>query len=358
MKQLKSKQIEIFCGTGGVGKTTLATSRALNLASKNKKILLVTVDPARRLKQILDIDDSKDLGIIKKIRTSKFTGRKSKNEHFFDALLLSPAITMTRVGELNKTTTDLANPILKVLTRPYGGLNEIMSIVEVQHQLSTGKYDTIILDTPPGKHFIDFLQASEKIKHFFDKSFVEIFKYLGKSIEHKAQEAISSKGIFSSLISSGVKKLLSYLEKVTGSKFVDQFITAVIAIYKSKESFMDALIFQEQLKDESVSNWFLVTSIEQQKLDEAGELQCLAVQFMHHDNFLAINKCLGSYLEKWELEDSDSDLLKSLKENMLHKEKKLSTFSMKNFSKILEFPEILEETPEKHVHELSKHWVQ
>ena len=52
---IPQKQVELFCGTGGVGKTTIATARALNLAKQNKKVLLITIDPAKRLKQILNL---------------------------------------------------------------------------------------------------------------------------------------------------------------------------------------------------------------------------------------------------------------------------------------------------------------
>ena len=52
---LSTKSFEIFCGTGGVGKTTLATARALNLAKSGKRVLLITIDPAKRLKDLLNL---------------------------------------------------------------------------------------------------------------------------------------------------------------------------------------------------------------------------------------------------------------------------------------------------------------
>ena len=65
------KPIEIFCGTGGVGKTTLASSRALYWALKGKKVLLITIDPARRLKEVLNLNDQKS-GEIEKVNSSLF----------------------------------------------------------------------------------------------------------------------------------------------------------------------------------------------------------------------------------------------------------------------------------------------
>ena len=55
---LTTKSFEIFCGTGGVGKTTLATARALNLAQSGLRVLLVTIDPAKRLKDLLKLEAS------------------------------------------------------------------------------------------------------------------------------------------------------------------------------------------------------------------------------------------------------------------------------------------------------------
>lgn len=209
---------------------------------------------------------------------------------------MSPGATLKRIATKKGLEKEFESTIIKTLSRPYGGMNEIMSIIEVQYQLERDVYDTIILDTPPGKHFIDFLESSEKINNFFDKSFLEIFEYLGRSIH---SSGVKSKNIFTMMISTGVKKLLSYLEDVTGADFVMEFIDAVLALYKSRDSFLNALDFQKQLKNENFSNWFLVTSVEQQKIDEAQGLKNQAENFIHNDFFLVINKCLTPYLNAW-----------------------------------------------------------
>jgi len=353
---IPEKPIEIFCGTGGVGKTTLSTSRALFLASQGKSVLLITIDPAKRLKQILGITDEQ-AGNVSTIPVNKFPGFEQSTASF-DALLMSPRRTLYRMGkttlqdkESQSLPQDLENPILEILTRPNGGMNEIMAMIEVEHYIASKKYQTIILDTPPGKHFIDFLEAAHKIQKFFDKSFIDIFKYLGKSLNKIEKSA--PRRLLTMVVSSGVKKLLSYLGKVTGDRFVNTFVDAIVILYNNKDHFLEALKFQEQLKVQSFSNWFLVAAVDQQKILDASKLQNRAVTFMHEDNFLAINKCLGKELSGWQPQESCQI---ELKNSMLKKEESLKYFAARNFKSIIEFPDIAQSSPEVHVALLAKNW--
>lgn len=339
---IETKSFEIFCGTGGVGKTTLAASRALAQASSGLRVLLITIDPARRLKDLLGLSENS----IGDVTAVEVNGIK------LDALLMSPEKTIGRMAATYKTPDLASNRIVKILSKPYGGMNEILSLVEVQMQFDSGKYDVIVLDTPPGAHFLDFLEGIGKIRSFFDQSFVEIFSYLGSKTA-SAGKKILGFGLINKVISGGLRKLLGYLQKVTDAKFIDDFILAVQVIYQSKEGFMKGLGLQDRLKSKSACNWFLVTSVEQGKAQEAIEMKKHAANFIHQDHFLVLNKCLEHEMEGWHPTD---EKLKLIRASLDDREKELKKALKENFPVVLEFPEVMSLEPIEHVNNLTQKW--
>lgn len=339
---LNKKSFEIFCGTGGVGKTTLATARALSLTEKKLRVLLITIDPAKRLKDLLGLDEQ-SIGEVVQVEM---------NQMKLHALLMSPEKTIQRMAT-NYKLPDLAdNRIIKILSKPYGGMNEILSMVEVQMQFDSGQFDVIVLDTPPGSHFLDFLESLNKISSFFDQNFMEIFSYFGQKTANAGKKVLGIR-ILNKVISSGVKKLLNYLQSVTGAKFIEDFIEAVQIIYQSRDAFIKGLVLKERLKSKDQCNWFLVTSVEQGKAQQAIEMRSHATHFIHQDHFLILNKCLNTQLQEWH---PSSDYLQEIKLSLEDKETKLKNQLKQSFKEVLEFPEIISLSPADHLTQLTQQW--
>ncbi|MEI8345948.1 MAG: ArsA-related P-loop ATPase, partial [Pseudomonadota bacterium] len=241
-KEIKDKPIEIFGGTGGVGKTTLAVSRALHLAFKKKKVLLITIDPAQRLKDLLNLKEEK-AGEVSLIDPDIWGSKNLKllGDHYqvdplnssehgqLHAMLMSPMATLKKIGLLENNSDFSTSNIVQILSRPHGGMNEILSLVELQHHWAEGKYDCIILDTPPGRHLVDFLNSSRRIENFLQSRFIEVFQYLEKKF--KEMKGLSqTRNFLTQILSTGIDKLFGYLEQVTGPIFIQESIHTICAI--------------------------------------------------------------------------------------------------------------------------------
>lgn len=344
----KEKIFEIFSGTGGVGKTTLATSRAIELAQAGKRVLLITIDPAKRLKELLSLSED-SAGEVCHVPDP--FNENSDLPLFVE--LMSATATFKRIAIASNCEEVLENRILQVLTKPYGGLNEILAIVELNLQLESKKYDVIVLDTPPGGHFLDFLESIDRIKVFFDQSFIDIFNYLGKKVE-KSTSLNLGKRVINNVMGAGVKKLLKYLSKVTGEKFVDDFIDAVLAIYKTKATFLEAIKLQEKLKNADYSNWYLVTSVEQNKLREALDIKEHAQGLISNESTVLLNKCIEENLNQWTPPEYSTE--QKLRKSLLRREKEIKVDLRKHFNNIIEFPEVFNISPLEHVRGLTQTW--
>lgn len=346
---LPLKSFDLFFGTGGVGKTTLATARAIDLARQGHKVLLMTIDPAKRLKDILGLDDAA-AGSVKTIHSLPEVGDLPTP---LDALLMSPTHTIQRMGEAVGVKELSQNRIVAILAKPNGGMNEILALIELQMRMNEGKYDCVVLDTPPGPHFLDFLEGLDKIRKFFDQRFVEIFTSLGRKAMDNTQKTLV-KNLFDKVVNAGVNKLLSYLQKVTGEHFVEDFLEALEVIYRSRSSFMQGLAMESKLSDPNAANWFLVTSVEQGKFHEALEIQRMANKLRKREMFLVLNKTLGHELNSWQpIPQSDGEKLKNA---FVLKEKNLLEKTRPHFLAILAFPEVFASSPLKHVTALAATW--
>jgi anion-transporting ArsA/GET3 family ATPase len=164
------KRIVVCCGSGGVGKTTTAAALGYLAASRGRKALVMTIDPAKRLAQALGLDTLGDEP--QRIATPTASGELSAmmldTKRTFDALIERYAPN----GAARETI--FANRYYQHLSNSLAGSREFMAMEKVYEMLQTERYDVLIVDTPPAQHALDFLEAPARLFDLFEGSFVNL----------------------------------------------------------------------------------------------------------------------------------------------------------------------------------------
>jgi anion-transporting ArsA/GET3 family ATPase len=166
--------IIVCCGSGGVGKTTTSAALALRAAEQGRKVVVLTIDPARRLAQ--------SMGIEKLDNVPRPVPGVESGAGSLDAMMLDMKRTFDEVVESQaspeKAAQILANPFYVALSSSFAGTQEYMAM-EKLGQLhadarSTGSWDLIVVDTPPSRSALDFLDAPERLSSFLDGRFIRL----------------------------------------------------------------------------------------------------------------------------------------------------------------------------------------
>lgn len=167
-------QVIVCCGSGGVGKTTTSAALALRAAEQGRKVVVLTIDPARRLAQ--------SMGIEKLDNVPRPVPGVQSETGSLDAMMLDMKRTFDEVVESQaspeKAEQILGNRFYQALSSSFAGTQEYMAM-EKLGQLradarSSGRWDLIVVDTPPARSALDFLDAPERLSGFLDGRFVKL----------------------------------------------------------------------------------------------------------------------------------------------------------------------------------------
>jgi anion-transporting ArsA/GET3 family ATPase len=167
--------IIVCCGSGGVGKTTTSAALALRAAERGRKVVVLTIDPARRLAQSMGIEQLDNT-------PRPVTGVDAAAGGRLDAMMLDMKRTFDEVVEgqasPEKAQQILENPFYIALSSSFAGTQEYMAM-EKLGQLHAdaqrdGTYDLIVVDTPPSRSALDFLDAPERLSSFLDGRFIRL----------------------------------------------------------------------------------------------------------------------------------------------------------------------------------------
>jgi anion-transporting ArsA/GET3 family ATPase len=170
LELLEGRRVVVCAGAGGVGKTTTAAAIAMGMAERGLKVAVVTIDPARRLADSLGLEQ---LGNEPRLVEGDFEGElwalMLDSKRTFDALIEQLAPDPGTRDEI------LSNRIYQQLSNAVAGSQEFTAIAKLYELDQEGDYDLLVLDTPPSRNALDFLDAPGRLSGFFQGRAIKMF---------------------------------------------------------------------------------------------------------------------------------------------------------------------------------------
>jgi anion-transporting ArsA/GET3 family ATPase len=211
-------RILVCCGSGGVGKTTTAAALGVRAAESGRRAVVLTIDPARRLAQSLGLSQLDNT-------PAPIPGIDTAAGGSLDAMMLDMKRTFDEVVEAHaepaRAEAILANPFYQALSTSFAGTQEYMAM-EKLGQLSRksqadGTWDMIIVDTPPSRSALDFLDAPKRLGTFLD----------GRLIRILAAPARAGGKAYVRILSAGLGVFSNVLTKIVGAQVLRDLQTFV-----------------------------------------------------------------------------------------------------------------------------------
>jgi anion-transporting ArsA/GET3 family ATPase len=255
---LEGKRICICGGSGGVGKTTTSAAIAAGMAARGLRVAVVTIDPARRLATALGLEE---LGNEpRRIDTAPFTaaGLPIKGELW--AMMLDAKRTfddlIERLAPDAKTRDEvLSNRIYQELSTAVAGSQEFTAVAKLYELDQEGGFDLIVLDTPPSRNALDFLDAPDRLTHFFE----------GRALQVLLRPA----GLGMRLVGRGTGLVFGVLRRLTGVDLIEDLSVFFRALSGLIDGFRTRAERVAALLGDPGTTFVLVTSPEREPIDEA-----------------------------------------------------------------------------------------
>ena len=252
---LARKDVCVCAGSGGVGKTTASAAIALGMAARGKKVAVMTIDPARRLADSLGLTE---LGNEERRVEVDVPGE-------LWAMTLDAKRTWDEIVERNapdRETRDavFGNRIYQELSNAVAGTQEYMAMEKLHELHQEGRYDLLVLDTPPSRNALDFLDAPRRLSAFVDSRTLQFFTAPGRL------------GI--RVIGRGTGIVFSVMKRATGIDLLDDLSEFFRNFGGMAQGFRDRAARVDELLADPRTTFLLVTSPHRASVDEAV--------FFHH----------------------------------------------------------------------------
>ncbi|MER5561046.1 ArsA family ATPase [Streptomyces sp. NPDC002506] len=208
-------RIIVCCGSGGVGKTTTAAALGVRAAERGRKVVVLTIDPARRLAQSMGIDSLDN------------TPRRVKDvegEGELHAMMLDMKRTFDEIVEAHadpeRAKAILTNPFYQSLSAGFAGTQEYMAMEKLGQLRARDEWDLIVVDTPPSRSALDFLDAPKRLGSFLDGKFIKLLMAPAKMGGRAGMK----------FLNVGMSMMTGTLGKLLGGPFLHDVQTFVAAM--------------------------------------------------------------------------------------------------------------------------------
>jgi anion-transporting ArsA/GET3 family ATPase len=254
------RQVVICCGSGGVGKTTTAAVLALEGARRGRKACVVTIDPAKRLADTLGLEELTNHATeIDRTRWIDGAADAAPDGRLF-ALMLDTKSTFDLLVTRNAADEEQARRILdntfyRNVSGALGGTQEYMAMEKLHELHDEGGFDLIVVDTPPTRHALDFLDAPQRLVRLLDN---RIFRLLMMPTRASLKVA-----------SVAVQTFLKTVARVVGSEVIKDIVAFFRAFEGMEEGFRERAKAVEALLADPNTAFVLITSPRRDALEEA-----------------------------------------------------------------------------------------
>jgi anion-transporting ArsA/GET3 family ATPase len=251
VRDLAQRSIVVCCGSGGVGKTTTAAALALEGARQGRRACVVTIDPAKRLADALGLGElTNEPRAIEGPWDGELWALMLDTKSTFDSLVTRYAASPEQAASI------LDNRLYRNISGALSGTQEYMAMEKLYELSNEGRFDLIVVDTPPTRNALDFLDAPRRLTRFLDN---RIFRLL-----------MMPTRAYLKAVSFATQTLLRTISRVVGGEVVNDAVAFFQAFEGMEEGFRQraAAVF-ELLKAESTA-FVLVTSPRRDAVQEAG----------------------------------------------------------------------------------------
>ena len=252
------KRIIICVGAGGVGKTTVSAALALGLAARGQRVAVVTIDPARRLADALGLDALGNEPAL--VDPARFAAHGLTVDGELWAMMLDPKHTFDDlIDQLapDAATRDeiLANRIYRELSSAVAGSQEFTAVAKLYELDRSGRFDVIVLDTPPSRNALDFLDAPDRLQSFLE----------GRAL----RTLLAPTGLAARVLGRGTGVLFGVLTKLTGVDLLSDLSVFFRSLSGLLDGFKERAAAVKELLVDPATTFLIVTSPEREPVEEA-----------------------------------------------------------------------------------------